>query len=341
MINVLMTGAGSPGGPGIIKCLTQDSNINLIVADANEHSSGRYLSKNFIKIPKADNDNFIDFMLDVAQKRKIDIIFPLVTKELFKFSENIKQFNDVGTKIIVSNLDDLKIANNKTALYIHLYDRGIEVPKFFPAKNLLELRQGISYIGYPNSPFCVKPSISNGSRGVRIVNEQIDEFNLLFDEKPNGLFTTHDQLISTLSHRPFPELLVSEYLPGEEYTVDTIVHNSVPILIIPRKRVKTNGGISVQGVFEKNSEIIKYCTDILKTLNLDGPIGLQVKQDVNGKFKLLEINPRIQGTSVSALGLGINLPLIAVNNKLGIKTNLEKNIKWGTNFIRYYNELYF
>ena len=33
-MNVLMTGAGAPGGPGIIKCLKRIKDINLTVADA-------------------------------------------------------------------------------------------------------------------------------------------------------------------------------------------------------------------------------------------------------------------------------------------------------------------
>ena len=31
MINVLMTGAGAPGGPGIIKALLEDKMIKLVV----------------------------------------------------------------------------------------------------------------------------------------------------------------------------------------------------------------------------------------------------------------------------------------------------------------------
>ena len=43
-IKVLMTGAGAPGGPGIIQALKKDNNIHLHIADANPNSSGRYMS---------------------------------------------------------------------------------------------------------------------------------------------------------------------------------------------------------------------------------------------------------------------------------------------------------
>ena len=65
-IKVLMTGAGAPGGPGIIQALKKDNNINLHIADANPNSSGRYMSNDcpFYKLPKASDSNFIGFLLD-------------------------------------------------------------------------------------------------------------------------------------------------------------------------------------------------------------------------------------------------------------------------------------
>ena len=56
--------------------------------------------------------------------------------------------------------------------------------------------------------------------------------------------------------------------------------------------------------------------------------------------KILEINPRIQGTSVAALGIGVNLPKLAVETFTQKKVNIPE-IKWDVEFIRYYNELFF
>ena len=62
----------------------------------------------------------------------------------------------------------------------------------------------------------------------------------------------------------------------------------------------------------------------------------------DGTYKILEINPRVQGTIVAGLGAGVNLPLIAISQTMGweIKPN-EMEIKWETSFIRYYNEVFF
>jgi carbamoyl-phosphate synthase large subunit len=343
MINVLMTGAGAPGGPGIIQALKKDSNINLVVCDANEYASGRFLNNSFYKIPSADSSNFITEIFKICIKENINVIFPLVTRELFVFAEFKKDFEAKGIKIIVSDKESLNVANNKSALCTHLRNSGILTPDFRVVNNYTELKSAFLELGFPKNPIVVKPSISNGSRGVRIINNNIDEFDLMFNYKPNSLYMSFSKLKSILKETNFPELLISEYLPGEEYTIDTLVIDGKAKIIIPRIRSKMNGGISVEGEFIMNNEIIKYCENIISSMHLVGPIGIQVKKATDGNFKILEINPRIQGTSVAALGAGINLPVLAVNSIVNSDFNLPsmENVKWGTKFTRYYQEIYF
>jgi carbamoyl-phosphate synthase large subunit len=340
-INVLMTGAGAPGGPGIIKALLQNPNINLIVCDADANATGRYLGVHFIQIPFAGKDYFIDEILKLCLEYSINVVFPLVTSELFKFSINLHLFHQIGTKVIVSGIESLTIANSKGALLDHLHKSGIIVPQYHIVSNKEDLIIACEKLGYPKNQIVVKPCISNGSRGIRILSETVSEFDLLFNHKPNNLYSNLHKYLSIIGQNKIPQILVSEYLPGDEFTIDTIVKNGRLILVIPRKRVKMVGGISTAGTFIKNENIIKYVEDIVSTLNLNGPIGLQVKSDINGIYKILEINPRIQGTSVAALGIGINLPLISVFNEMNIQFEEKIEIKWGTNFVRYYNEAFF
>lgn len=340
MIKVLMTGAGAPGGPGIIRGIKEDDNIDLVVCDVNPDASGRFLNDKFEQILMADDENFIDDLLNVCLKHSIDVIFPLVTKELFKLSKNKAVFDSKGIKIIVSDYKSLKIANDKSALCTHLKSMNILTPKFKVVNTLDELENAFDELGFPNNPLCIKPSISNGSRGVRIIDNSINEFDLLFNHKPNSLYMSYHKLKSVLCQNNFPELLVSEYLPGEEYTIDTIVSNGEAKIVLPRVRSKMNGGISVAGEFENNSEIIRYCKEVISSLSLAGPIGVQVKKSKEGVFKILEINPRIQGTSIAALGAGVNLPLLAIYSIIN-KDIIIPPIKWETKFVRYYEELFY
>ena len=94
--------------------------------------------------------------------------------------------------------------------------------------------------------------------------------------------------------------------------------------------------------FVNEDKIINYCSQIISALSLHGNIGIQVKQKEDGQFLIMEINPRVQGTISAALGAGINLPVLAIKQELGISiSSKEMNVKWETGFSRYWKEVFF
>jgi carbamoyl-phosphate synthase large subunit len=98
----------------------------------------------------------------------------------------------------------------------------------------------------------------------------------------------------------------------------------------------------VEGEFIKDDSIISYATMIVEKIGLHGNIGVQVKRAHTGKFLILEINPRVQGTIVAALGAGVNLPLLAVRQETGVSIKQEElKVKWGTKFSRFWDEVYY
>jgi carbamoyl-phosphate synthase large subunit len=338
--NVLLTGAGAPGGPGIIKSLNQDENIVIFTCDFNEHASGRFLTEHFFMCPQATDERYIEFMLEACKKYEIDVLLPVVTRELFHLSKFKLQFEKQGTRIIVSDYDVLEIANNKSLLHQNLHEGGYACADFQIINSFEQLEDGINYFLTKYGRVCVKPSVSNGSRGVRIIDQSVDAYDLLFNQKPNSLYTTKEIFLRTVEGKKFPQLLLSEVLPGEEYTVDSLIDDGNPLLIVPRVRTKMNGGISVAGQILENEEIIDNVKQICNLLKLHGPIGFQFKKDSNGIFRLLEINPRIQGSSVTLMGAGVNLPLLAIKQATGTQLSIPK-INWGVNFIRFYDEVYY
>jgi carbamoyl-phosphate synthase large subunit len=346
-INVLMTGAGAPGAAGILRCLHASRDIKIIAADANPNAVGRWLNNDptgagFEKIPFALEKNFVEQLLFICERRNIHVVMPLVTKELIPLAQNKKKFEEQGTKILVSKADSLEIANNKSRLYQFLEWRGIEVPMYKVVENIDQFRSAIEGLSSSGKRVCFKPSVSNGSRGFRIVANDIDEHDLLFNEKPNSTYISFTDAIRILSAKPFPELLVTEYLPGEEYSVDCLANQGQVKLIVPRVRTKMINGISVEGEFVNDFVITTYCAEIIKELQLHGNIGIQLKRSSEGKPLIIEINPRVQGTIVAGLGAGINLPVLAIKQELNVPiADEELLVKWGTKFSRYWSEVYY
>jgi carbamoyl-phosphate synthase large subunit len=337
-----MTGAGAPGAAGILHCLRQQQKFHITLADANPEAIGKYLNPGFERIPFATEPSFAESVLALCRKRDIHIILPLVTKELIPLARHQKEFELAGARLLVSPVSSLEIANDKSRLYQFLEWRGIAVPAFRVVETVSQFKAALTELGYPGKPVCFKPSVSNGSRGFRVVTEQVNELDLLFNYKPSSTFISGRDAIRILSSGSFPELLVSEYLPGEEYSVDCLAKQGEAVLVLPRLRKKMINGISVEGEFIQQEAIITYCKQIIKELQLHGNIGIQVKGSETGAFLLLEINPRVQGTISAALGADINLPVLAVKQELGLPISPdETGVKWGTRFSRYWAEVFY
>lgn len=338
---ILLTGCGAPGAPGIIRCLRSDPSIRLFVADARPHPSGRYLADDFIQIPTASSPNFSDSIVSIVEKYSIDLVLPLVTAELPHLSKLSFQQKIHPCKVLLSSHDTIALSNDKWATYNHLSTISLPHPKSYIVSTVNELSRSVKSLGYPDVPVVIKPTVSNGMRGVRILDPSIDRFDLLFNHKPSSVYSTLEELTGILSSRSFPTLLVSEYLPGDECTVDAVVFDGITKIQIIRSRERMVQGISTAGTFFSDDRINSYCSTILSSLDFSGCIGLQLKRDRFGEYQLLEINPRLQGTTVSCLGLGINLPLLSVHTALGLNPVYPSGHPADVSFQRIYDELYY
>lgn len=341
-VNILVTGAGAPGAAGIIHCLRDDSRLKIFSADKNPDASGKLLSDKFFVIPSANDPDFISRILDICISAKIQVVLPLVTRELLLFAHSIHTFRQQGIEVLVSSDHSLEIANDKGALYTFLQSKNIKVPQFEIVTTISEFEAATNQLGFPGIPVCFKPCRANGSRGFRIIHPHPDELKLLFEEKPSHTYIGYAEIIRILSSGEWPPLLVSEYLPGDEYSIDCLILPNQAPLILPRRRDRIQQGISTAGTFINDPIIIDYCRAIIEACQLTGNIGIQVKISTSGEPLILEINPRVQGTISSALGAGVNFPLLAVLNAIGETPELDKiQIRWGTRFVRVWKELFY
>ena len=340
-MKVMVTGAGAPGGPAAISGL-KDAGHEVTTVDIDSTAVGRHFANNFETFSHPFSSNFINSLLNVSLKHEIECIIPLVTNELITLSENIEIFRKNKIEVIITDKYNLKIANDKLRCYQILNSLSSEIPKFQPVKKITDLKKQVIEFGYPHLPVVIKPSRSNGSRGVRVFDPDVDFYKEVFLNKPGSLRCNIDQYILNLEKvSDLPELMISEYLPGEEVTVDTICKNGSVRVFLVRRRIKIRSGISVAGqfFFDQNiyDNVIKFCAH----LNLDGPIGFQFKKSVEGSYKLIEINPRVQGTSGAAHGLSLNFYDLVLRNHFNTSGVDEYINKKKLNFERFYKEVYF
>jgi len=297
----------------------------------------------FYRVPRPISSDFIPIIQMICKDNQVSVILPLVTKELMAFSYSREALRLQGINVPVSSTDSLSGANNKGHLLKFLRGR-VPTPRFHVVNSLPDFMHAVSGLGYPEEAVCFKRPSSNGSRGFRIIDDSIDQLDLLLNHKPTSVYISYNALLLMLSEAPgvgFPKLVVMEYLPGPEYSVDMLVDNGHPIYTIPRRRNTITAGISTVCTTEDNTEIITYCNCVAEALGLHGNIGMQVKADEYGGYKMLEINPRLQGSTVLCCKAGVNMPYLGVKLALGEPIPKNFEVCWGLRMHRIYNEVYF
>lgn len=340
-LNILITGSGAPGIKGTIYSLKNNFDnreIVIIGTDIRDEVVGKYLCDKYYVIPRASNGKkYLDALLSICVEEKINIVIPQNTAELCLLASNKNKFGELGTSIICSSEDSIKVANNKYELMRICIDLNIPTGKFCLVNDFDKLVNFAKELGWPNKKIVVKPPVSNGMRGLRIVDESKDLKRLFYEEKPTSLYIRMEDLRRILGDN-FPDLIITDYLPGEEYTVD-VLRTSKDITVMPRKRDLIRSGITFNGTTEFNEEIIEYCKRISEKMNLEYCFGFQFKLDENGIPKILECNPRVQGTMVLATFAGANIIYGAVKSILGEEIP-EFDIKWGSKILRYWGGMH-
>lgn len=343
-ITVLITGAGAPGAPGIIKSLrkVEERQIRIVGVDIDADSSGFALVDKWYLGEKAESERFIAKILQICEREDVDVVIPLVTNELLKFAESIPRFEKIGSRVVISPPDGLRIANNKYLLMEACSQEGIPVPEFYRVGSWNEFEKAIYKLSYPAVPVCFKPPVSRGLRGFRILREDINRLDLLMNYKPTDVFINYSGIYSILGKTEhFPELLVMQYLPGKEYSVDVLAKKGEALVVVPRLRQKIKMGISFIGVTDNNAEIIDYSRRIVSLFRLHGNIGFQFKLDKDGVPRIIECNPRVQGTVVICAAAGVNMVYDAVKIALGEAiSDKQEDVRWNVKMIRYWEEVY-
>lgn len=323
---VLLTGVGAPGTAGTIYALRnnpENRKVWIVGVDMNEEAVGKYMVDDFSCVPPPESETYIYAILDICEKKEVRVVLPQTTREVEALSKSKEVFEQNGVSIAVSDHQTVKIANNKFELLKAFDAIDLPVPRFSLASTREELVEIVNSFGYPSSPVVVKPPRSNGMRGVRILRESAWDVQRFLEEKPDGLEIELSGLLKILDRGDgWPSLLVTEYLPGAEYTVD-VFRGTNAFIAIPRKRLSIRSGITFKTKIEWHHQIMHLCQKISNHLGLRYAFGFQFKMDTDGVPKILECNPRIQGTMVAAMTAGYNIPWLAVKDALGEPISIE------------------
>ncbi|ELC8416284.1 ATP-grasp domain-containing protein [Clostridium perfringens] len=341
-ITILLSAAGSPTIPGILKCFRNNGerNIRIIGIDMIDEPSVHFLVDKFYRVPAVADPDYCKIVLDICKKECVDIYFPNISAEVSALLEYKDQFESAGIRLAISNRESIDIANNKFKTYQMLRNNGVIVPAFYEVNSLLDFVEGCKELGYPEQAVCLKIVSGSGSRGVRIIDNSKSRYEIFANSKPNTFFTSYEDMISILdSSDNLKEMMLMPYLPGNEYTVDLLAENGRVLYKAGRENEVSLMSIAQESVLQEDKVAYEVAEKVVELLNYTGNMGLDFMRDSKGIPVLTDINPRITATvSVIAAG-GINLPYLRIKQLLGEKLP-DVSIEYGTRLKRRYGEIY-
>lgn len=289
--NVLVFPCGSEIGLEINNALKYVKGLTLFGGSSVE-DHGQFVYRNYINgIPNVTDSNFIDAINEIIEKHNIDFLFPAHDSVVLKFAQNKE---NLKAEVITSSNEACEICRSKKKTYEFFGNR-----KFIP-----HMYQDSSEV--KEFPVFLKPDVGQGSQGIALARKQGD---LDFHLSRNS------------------DLLILEYLPGKEYTIDCFSDRHGELRFAGmRQRRRIKSGISVNSAtLEMESSVREMAEEINQKLKPRGMWFFQVKEAADGSFKLLEIAPRIAGTMSLYRNKGINFPLLSLYDRMGYDVDITEN----------------
>ena len=282
---VLVFPCGSEIGLEIYRSLNVSTHFELY-GGASVDDHGKFVYPNYIGgIPYVDDPNFISKINDVITDHKIDLIFPAHDDVLVKLAQ-AEAAGELKAKVVTSNLKTCEITRSKQKTY-QCFSGVIPTPTVY--KSPKDVQKA-------DLPVFLKPDVGQGSKGTHkaATVEEIEFYR-----------------------RKDPSLLIVEYLPGKMYTVECFTDRTGKLLFCEgRERARVMNGISVSSFTVEDTRFQDLAGKINNTLNFRGAWFFQVKQNYRGELVLMEIAPRIAGTSALARNKGVNLSLLSLFDAL-------------------------
>lgn len=290
--NILVFPCGSEIALDIHSSVKYSTYFNLIGANSvDDH--GQYVFDNYIDgIPFFNDPAFIPTLAKIVKERNIDAIYPAMDTviTMTKLHES-----ELGCRVIAPPSETTEICLSKKLTYERL--KGVvDVPKVYDPQN----------IPYEEFPVFSKPIVGYSAKGTKKLYNQ-EEVTAYLEGKEN--------------------MLVVEYLPGEEFTVDCFTDKEGVLLYSgARKRNRVSNGISVNTFFaEDQSEFNEIARKINSKIKFRGAWFYQVKRNKEGKLTLLEIAARLGGSSLLSRAIGVNFALLSLFDAFDYKVRVFKN----------------
>lgn len=323
-ITVAVSGLNNTDNPGpgipVIRALRESPEFDVkIIGLAYENLEPGIFMHNLIDkvyqvpYPSSGSDKLINRLLYINSVENIDVLIPNFDAELFSFisSESILRKN--GIKTLLPTLEQFEERQK-----VKLNDYGKKY------KVLVPKSRAITTIGeiYTLTPDFNYPVLVKGK-----FYDAYIAFN------PEQVTMYYNKIVSKWG----VPVIIQEFIRGTEVNVIALGDGEgTTISAVPmRKQYITDKGKAWGGITIDDPFLMKLTRNLIKKTKWRGGMELEMIKTTEGKYYLIEINPRIPAWVYLAVGVGQNIPEALVKIALGKKVKPFTSYESGKMFIRY------
>jgi len=275
--NVLITSASKRKIPMIqaVKHATEsvNSEISIIAGDINPIVPSRYVADAFWVMP-AITESALPALIDGCHERKIDLIIPTRDGELIFWARHAEELLDAGIKVVVSSQESISRCIDKLAFSCFGVENNLPI---IVSKTSLEEIQAKSFV--------VKERYGAGAENIGI---NLDRENAL------------------IHARNLREPIYQPFVTGKEISIDAYldVSGAIKGLVMRNRNFVEDGEATITTTFRDEQLEDKFC-QVLKALDLRGPVVIQAFIDDEISIQIVECNPRFGGASTAGIKAGL------------------------------------
>lgn len=292
---ILILGASLLQIPTILEA--KKMGLFTIVVDMDRNAPGIKYADDFFEISTLDKDEI--FLL--AKEERICAIATAATDRPM---ETVAYISDKLSLDIVSSTTIAK-STNKFYMREELKRSGVPIPRYAKVEKSNDILNFINK--NKNIDFILKPANSSGSRGIRFIpaTSSIEEIEEAFQY--------------TKSATNLDYILVEEYMPGEEVSVESIMVNGKNHIIVITDKITTGSPYFVELGHSQpsqlsediQSKIRRIVSDSLSAIGYTNGVS-HVEVKITGScVRIVEIGLRLGGDCITShlvpLSTGVNI----------------------------------
>ena len=274
---------------------TFDGIGTVIATDASKLGPAIYDADKYYIVPSITSPAYIEYILEICEKEKINGILSLIDPELSLFAEHEADFKAVGVTVIGSSYELCEMSLDKMKMFRWLKEHSYNCAKSWTDKNAFYDAVEDKEVCYP---VFVKPIRGSASIGISKVYDK-ETIDLLFSHEVG--------------------LMIQEFLDGQEIGADVYIDilSGEVVSVFTKIKLKMRAGETDKAISFKDQKLFTLIESFVREAGYRGQIDIDLF-NVNGEYYISEVNPRFGGGYPHAHECGCNHMKLILNNLHGI-----------------------